>query len=86
MSRLSTTKLSSRGQIVIPEEIRNQLDLHTGDQFLVVAEDDVVILKTIVKPEVDDYKGLIKKTRRAAKEAGLSPSDLQSAIKKARKK
>ena len=43
MNHLATTKLSSKGQVVIPEEIRNQLNLHPGDQFIVVAEKDVVI-------------------------------------------
>ena len=43
MSNLATTKLSSKGQVVIPEEIRNKMNLHTGDQFLVVAEQGVVI-------------------------------------------
>ncbi len=31
MSTLATTRLSSKGQIVIPEEIREQMGLHTGD-------------------------------------------------------
>jgi AbrB family looped-hinge helix DNA binding protein len=47
MRKLATTKMSSKGQVVIPEEIRNQLDLHSGDQFIVVASNNVVILKTM---------------------------------------
>ncbi len=86
MGRLSTTKMSSRGQIVIPEEIRDKMGLHSGDQFLVVAENDVVILKAITPPNVDEYRDLIKKTRKAAKSAGLTPDGLKSVIKAARKK
>jgi AbrB family looped-hinge helix DNA binding protein len=86
MSNLATTKLSSKGQIVIPEEIRNQMGLHTGDQFLVVAEKGVMILKTIEKPELSQYKGAIAKTRKLAKSYGLNKQDLSHAIKVARKK
>lgn len=50
MTTLSTTKLSSKGQVVIPEEIRKSLHLHTGAQFIVMGKDDVVILKIITPP------------------------------------
>lgn len=43
MTEVSTTKLSSRGQVVIPEEIRKRLGLEPGTQFIVLAEDDTVI-------------------------------------------
>jgi len=46
MSIVSTTKMSSKGQIVIPEDIRNRLGLKTGLQFIVLGERDVVILKS----------------------------------------
>ncbi len=36
MESLATTKLSSKGQVVIPEEIRLRLGLKEGTQFVVV--------------------------------------------------
>ena len=45
MKTLATTKMTSKGQVVIPEAVRNRLKLHTGDQFVVVGDNDVVILK-----------------------------------------
>ena len=84
MSRLATTKLSSRGQVVIPEEIREQMRLHTGDQFVVLSENDVVILKVISRPDSNEFTRLISKAHLAAKEAGLQPSDIEDAIKEAR--
>ena len=42
MSELATTKLSSKGQVVIPESIRLSLNLHSGDQFVVIADKDDV--------------------------------------------
>jgi len=86
MNQVSTTKLSSKGQIVIPEDIRNKMKLHSGDQFLVFADNDVVILKTITKPNIDEYKTLIANARLAAKKSGMTKKDVESMIKAVRKK
>jgi len=83
---LSTTKLSSKGQVVIPEEIRQQLGLETGAQFIVMGEDDVVILKTIAPPSRKDFANLVAKARSEARNAGLTKQDVKRAIKKARAK
>ena len=58
MPGIATTKLSSKGQIVIPEIIRKQLQLKTGAQFVVVADKDVVILKNITPPSMKEFDGL----------------------------
>ena len=34
MQALSTTRLSSKGQVVIPEEVRDRLGLEVGVQFV----------------------------------------------------
>jgi AbrB family looped-hinge helix DNA binding protein len=84
MEAIETTKMSSRGQIVIPEEIRNRLGLKTGDKFLVMGDKDVVILKTLLSPSMDEFDDLINKARKQASVAGLKRSDIASAIIKAR--
>lgn len=60
--QLATTKMSSRGQIVIPEEIREQLGLETGIKFVVIAENDTVVLKTITPPSKKRTQGLVIKS------------------------
>jgi AbrB family looped-hinge helix DNA binding protein len=84
METLATTRMSSKGQVVIPESIRKQLDLKEGAQFLVVGEDDVVILKVVTPPNIQEFDALIKQARQQAKEAGLKPKDIKSAVTKAR--
>ena len=86
MSALSTTKMSSKGQIVIPEEIRLRMGLHAGDQFIAVAENDVVILKRLSQPSVKEFSALISKARKQAKKSGLSKKSIAEAIKESRKK
>ena len=84
MASIATTKLSSKGQVVIPEEIRKQLGLKEGDQFVVVGQDDAIILKSIKKPVLNEFYSLIDKARRQARDARLKRSDIGKAIAKVR--
>jgi AbrB family looped-hinge helix DNA binding protein len=86
MNTLATTKLSSKGQIVIPEEIRRRLKLQTGHQFIVIAEKDVVILKIIPKPSLNQFNEIIARTRKQAKKTGLTKTAVKNAVIEARKK
>jgi AbrB family looped-hinge helix DNA binding protein len=86
MSNVSTTKMSSKGQVVIPENIRKQLNLKAGAQFIVVGDKDVVILKNISPPSLDEFNDLIAVARKKGKQAGLKKSDIKDAILKARGK
>ena len=86
MPNLATTKMSSKGQVVIPEGIRKRLGLKAGAQFVVVGDKDVVILKTISSPSMEDFDALISEARRQAKKAAMKRSDITTAIAKARNK
>lgn len=84
MAALATTKMSSRGQVVIPEEIRKRLGLKAGSQFVVVGEKDVLILKAISPPSMKEFDQLILEARRQARQAGMKRSDITTAIAKVR--
>ena len=84
MVKPATTKLSSKGQVVIPEEIRTRLGLEAGAQFVVVGEGDVVILKALQPPKMTEFKALMAKARRSAEEAGLTAEDIEQAIREVR--
>jgi len=81
----ATTKLSSKGQVVIPEEIRESLGLEVGAQFVVIGEGDTVILKALTRPDLSQMKGLLSQSRSAARKARLKPSAVREAIRKSRK-
>ena len=85
MAGVATTKLSSKGQVVIPENIRKKLQLKAGAQFVVVGDKDVVILKNITAPSLDEFNGLIAKARKSAKNAGLKKTDIKDAVARARR-
>lgn len=84
MKVIATTRLSSKGQVVIPEPIRRQLNLRAGMHFVVLGEEDVIILKSIPEPNVETFEHLLQKARQQAKEVGLKRSDITKAISKAR--
>lgn len=76
----STTRMSSKGQVVIPEEIRNELGLGPGTQFVVVGDRGVVILKALATPDLGEFDDLIGEARRQAQKAGISEEDVQNAV------
>ena len=84
MAIAATTKMSSKGQIVIPEAIRNRLGLKPGMRFVIVGEDDVVLLKTVRPPSMSDFDALIQKARQAARSANMKRPDVARAIAKSR--
>jgi AbrB family looped-hinge helix DNA binding protein len=86
METLATTRMSSKGQVVIPESVRKRLNLKEGAQFLVVGDADVVILKVVTPPDMSEFDALIQQARQQAKDAGLKQADIKSAVAKARGK
>jgi AbrB family looped-hinge helix DNA binding protein len=84
MATVETTKMSSKGQIVIPEEIRKRLGLKAGDKFLVMGDKDVVILKSISAPPVGEFDDLIAQARKQAERVGMKRSDVTEAVAKSR--
>ena len=84
MNSPSTARMSSKGQVVIPEEIRKRLGLTAGVQFVVVGDADVVILKRLDAPDLAEFDNLIREARRQARSAGMKRSDIREAISRVR--
>lgn len=86
MEAIEVTKLSSKGQVVLPQAIRDRLRLETGAKFVVIGEGDVVILKKLEVPAREQLKQLLKESRACARRTGLKRSDISKAIKQVRAK
>ncbi len=69
METLATTRMSSKGQVVIPEEIRERLGLQAGTQFVVVGNRDVVILMAIKAPSLKAFDDLVSRAGMQARRA-----------------
>ena len=84
MANIGTTKLSSKGQVVIPDDVRRELGLEPGTQFVVMGEGDVVILKKIEAPDKREFLTLAAKVRRQARRARVKRSDIKKAVREVR--
>lgn len=84
MTRVATTRMSSRGQVVIPEDVRRRLGLKAGSQFVVVAGDDAVILKPVIEPDMSQFDELLAEARSQARRAGVRKADITDAIREVR--
>ena len=78
--------MSSKGQIVIPEELRNAFGWNAGTSFIVVGRPDAIMLQPVTMPDMAQFDGLIAESRRQAKAAGLRVGDVAAAITRARSK
>jgi len=81
---LATTRMSSKGQVVIPEALRNELGLAAGVQFLVLGHGDTVMLKVIQVPSEDEFEAALKRLRQKTKAAGRKRSDVAKVVAEVR--
>jgi AbrB family looped-hinge helix DNA binding protein len=86
MAAPATTRLSSKGQVVIPEQVRKDLGLEPGARFVVLGDGDVVILKRIDAPSRSQVRALAAKARKQARRAGARRADVKSAIRSVRRR
>jgi len=59
---MSITKISSKGQITIPKEIRDKLELEPGDRVFVEVKERLAIIRPLRKPS-ESMRGIGKKTK-----------------------
>jgi AbrB family looped-hinge helix DNA binding protein len=64
----ATTVLSSKGQLVIPQELRKALQLRSGDRLTVVKEGSRLVLEPVRQAQA-------KLVRRHGRSALVAPSD-----------
>lgn len=83
-NKIEFTKLSSKGQIVIPRDIRESLELKEGAPFAVIKQDDTILLKRIELPKIKTWKQVAEPFRQAAKKSSLTKEDLDILIKEVR--
>lgn len=85
MAEIEFTKLSSKGQIVIPRSIRETLRLKTGMPFAIMEQRDAILLKKMEMPNIKSWNESTKPFRKAAKKSKFSKEDLSKIIKEVRK-
>ncbi len=55
-----TIKMSSKGQLVIPVDVRRELELGRGSRFELQVQDDEIVLKPIADADWREYRGILE--------------------------
>ena len=74
--------VSSRGQICIPNDIREEMGLKEGNKVLFLLQDENLLVKKVT---TQSFAEITKPLREEAKRAGLKESDVDNIIHKFRK-
>lgn len=83
--QVELTRISEKGQVVIPSSLRKEMGIKKSDQFLIFGDDGTVILKKIEKDILKKtFNEIAKPLRKAAKNAELRKTDIVRAIKEVR--
>jgi len=84
-----TIKMSSRGQIVIPQDIREELKASEGTIFSVVSAKDTIILKKLLTPSKEDLinelRTIALEGRKRAEKLGIKDSDVPELVQRVRR-
>lgn len=65
MTRSAQARVTSKGQVTIPREVRERLGIRAGDRLLfAVAEDGSVAVQKVASRALDDLVGLLGRPSR----------------------
>ena len=80
-------KMSPKGQLVVPREIRRKERFKARDRFVAVGVNGGVLFKKVDIPNVEvEFKALVKEIAQHFKERKIKERDVEEAVKWARRK
>lgn len=77
-------KMSRKGQLVVPKEIREEGGFEESDRFIAIPVEDGVVFKKIDIDVEQKYEQLSKQVQRRFKDADLSAEELEDSLEHAR--
>jgi len=81
---VTITKISSKGQVVIPLEVREKMNLEEGNLLIVSDAGDSICMKKIELPKIKSWNEAAKPFREAAKKSNFSKDDLKKLIEESK--
>lgn len=80
-------KMSPKGQLVVPQEIREMEDFRPGDRFVPLPVKEGVLFKKVEIPNVKlEFEKLSKEIEAQFKKQKVKESDVEEAVQWARKR
>ncbi|MCI9324792.1 MAG: AbrB/MazE/SpoVT family DNA-binding domain-containing protein [Lachnospiraceae bacterium] len=77
--------VSSKGQISLPINIRKRLSIDTGDKLVAYTSGDVIMLKTLKLPSLEEFESSLDEAQAWASSVGYEEADVNDIIKSVRK-
>jgi len=77
-------KMSPKGQLVVPKEIREQAGFNPSDRFIAVSVDDGVMFKKIDFDVEEEYEKLSQQVQQRFEEKGVTEDEVEDAVEWAR--
>ena len=88
MANVLTTKMSSKGQVVLPEALRRANGWAAGTSFTVLVYKGSVIKQPLKAPSDEElaaeFEAVFSESRKQAQAAGMKPADIASAVRSVR--
>ena len=81
---IDVTRISSKGQVVIPKPIRDNLELTEGDNLIAYARGDLIIFKRL-NDEESILSLLSQPIREKVEKLDITKKDVEDAVEWARK-
>ncbi|MCR5338559.1 MAG: AbrB/MazE/SpoVT family DNA-binding domain-containing protein [Lachnospiraceae bacterium] len=78
--------VSSKGQVVLPAEMRRKLSIESGAKLAVYISGDVIMLKPITIPTESDFAERLDEAKEWAASVGYRETDVNEIIKDVRRK
>jgi len=76
----------SRGQIVVPKEVRQELNIEDGTGFyLYVIENEGILLKTIPQKELHEHSHIVKEIEINADKISVKKENIEKSVQKYKK-
>ena len=77
--------ISSKGQVVIPSDIRETLGIQKNDKFIIAYDKDCILLKRIREEHLKKrVRAILDKMAERFKLSGITEKDVAAAIKRVR--
>lgn len=76
-------KISPKNQIALPVDICKRLSLNAGDSLVLCCSGDVIMLKKLAMPTVEDFMSALTDTQKWAQSEGYTDEDVPGVMRDA---
>jgi AbrB family looped-hinge helix DNA binding protein len=79
---IKVTKVSAKGQVVIPKDLRERMNLKEGDTLLIYSKDSMLVMRKVARRETI-LSAIAEPVRKNVRKLGITRNDVSEAIRQA---